>query len=615
MFAANLVSKKNEHKRRTTITHAESSKPHLRRKDEPSNFKQIGVLLIERLFGRNTTRAVIKRILMEHCRVARNRLFPPRSILLSVDFPILSLSKPALVPDSIVVYGWALSNPPVRRIKIYLDSKLLALANYGIFRPDVNVVHPQFRGAELSGFNKLVTLEGEWGQHRLTIVAENDRCPPASAEGLIALTRTSYLPSPTLTAEEIRRKPMRARVTVIILTKSPRADLVQTMERLSAQKGILKPEIVVINSGASDLGELNKFDLKIHSISPAEFNHATTRNYAAEIATGEYIVFLADDAIPASTDLLLKMLTLLLKNSKVGAVTARQIPRSDSDLMGCYTIWEYYRNLGLYRDRVTGSVNRIQMTFEQKRGMFQIDDICSCYRRDIFLKYKYSKSITYAEDLELGIRLVKGGFKIAQLYSTGVIHSHNRPPSYYFKRCYVERKALSNMLGDKPHDFGSLSSKSVDDCIEALIHVDLLARSSVEALKDEGFCEFEIPAAFELLSSRIVNGYICPSSAPSELTSFLHQIEGFVEHERISASESIVNALCSRFLGAMNPFREWLTESHANVKDIEEDFVIALYKVLASQMGTFLGEYFLLASSNVHDERILVLDRLLSRDI
>jgi hypothetical protein len=56
--------------------------------------------------------------------------------------------------------------------------------------------------------------------------------------------------------------------------------------------------------------------------------------------------------------------------------------------------------------------------------------------RELFERYRYRGD--YAEDLDLGIRLIKDGYRIAMLASVKVIHSHNRPPFYYLKRSFVD---------------------------------------------------------------------------------------------------------------------------------------------------------------------------------
>jgi hypothetical protein len=56
-------------------------------------------------------------------------------------------------------------------------------------------------------------------------------------------------------------------------------------------------------------------------------------------------------------------------------------------------------------------------------------------------------------------------------------------------------------------------------------------------------------------------------------------------------------------------------ESHESLREIEPDFVKALYKLLAAQIGTMLGKYIVYASRETSDERIKLVDQLLSEAV
>ena len=118
-------------------------------------------------------------------------------MLLSCDLFQPSILEPVKTSDTILVSGWALSNPPVKRISFYVDSIFLGFADYGIVREDVRKVHPQFHDSQFSGFRRLITLDSfEKGMHRLKMVAENDVYPPTCVEGLIEVEETHYIHTP-----------------------------------------------------------------------------------------------------------------------------------------------------------------------------------------------------------------------------------------------------------------------------------------------------------------------------------------------------------------------------------------------------------------------------------
>ena len=415
------------------------------------------------------------------------------------------------------------------------------------------------------------------------------------------------------------RKPRRrdASVSVVILTRSPPADFELSLERLRGQKGIPDPEIVVINSGTCDLGSLaRRYRLKLHNISPEEFDHAKTRNLAAKNSSGEFIVFLTDDAIPAKDDLIFNMIRTLTADPSIAAVTARQIPRSDADFMYCQAMWWHYRALGITRDRVVGSKEFDALTPEQRRAICQIDDVCSCSRRDRFLRYKYEKG--YAEDLGLGIRLVKDGFRIAQLFSTGVIHSHVRPSSYYLKRGFVDFKALNRLLDYQTLDFKAWSVESVHDLLDLILRLDRSLVYVIDHLQAASFCQFDIQRTFDMVENLIHNVPDDAAEARAEntdLSMILSQIAEVVQYRGGRRSHG-PNLLIGNYLGALEIFREWLSNSHQDLRNIETYFVDALYKLLALQVGNVLAHYVVhTRRAGQESERIMRLDRLLSEGI
>src|SRR4029077_13323181 len=67
-------------------------------------------------------------------------------------------------------------------------------------------------------------------------------------------------------------------------------------------------------------------------------------------------------------------------------------------------------------------------------------DIAALIRRDVFENYRYTTD--YAEDLDLGIRLIRDGHRLGFLHRTRVLHSHNRSSYYFLKRGYVDVRFL-----------------------------------------------------------------------------------------------------------------------------------------------------------------------------
>jgi len=544
---------------------------------------------------------------------------PQGRVLLYCDTPRLSLLEPTKVSDTIVVSGWALSDRGIRKIEIYLNDSFVGLANYGIFRFDIGVAHPEFPNSYLSGFRKLIDLDqsGKEGPYRLKIVALSD-LPPARIEGLIEIDRSVRAQPIGPAGEELPGKPFAEKPSVIILTRWPPADFEQTLEQIRTQKGINDPEIIIVNSGNFDLDSLaRKYKATVYNISPEQFDHATTRNYAAEKAGGDYVIFMTDDAIPADQYLLHSMIDVLKSDRTIAAATARQIPRSDADLMYCQAMWHHYEKLGINRNRIVGSHDLDKMSPAEKRAICQIDDVCSCFRRNVFLQYRYAKGLGYAEDLELGIRLVKDGFKIAQLFKTGVIHSHNRPPSYWLRRSYVDFKVLHRLLNYEVAKFKFWSVESPNDLLSLALELYRSLNVAIDNLISAGFCEYDVQKVFKTIKSQIQRSseiLVDTNRRHQDLSEILEQITKLLDYRREKSQRR--NPLIDGYLLSLETFKEWFMNSHKDLNNLETEFVETLYKLLAVQIGNWIGQYAAYTSERGYrDEKIAALDSFLSKGV
>ncbi len=235
-------------------------------------------------------------------------------------------------------------------------------------------------------------------------------------------------------------------VSVIIPTKNAGPDFLVLLKMLANQQGLSKVEIVVVDSGSQDetLSLAEDFGARIVRIAPEAFTHSYARNIGAQNATGDFLLFTVQDALPPSTFWIYEMLQMLLKND-VAAVSCAETPREDADLFYRQICWNHYNFLGINEtDRIFSLPEK--MDHISLRQNAQLSDLACLINRDLFSEYGYRRD--YAEDLDLGLRLIKSGKKIAFLGSIRVIHSHNRLPYYFLKRGYVDNLFLSDMFED-----------------------------------------------------------------------------------------------------------------------------------------------------------------------
>ena len=239
-----------------------------------------------------------------------------------------------------------------------------------------------------------------------------------------------------------------ASISIVIPTFNAGLEFKWLLRKLNAQKGLKNLEIVVVDSGSTDqtVAWAHEAGCTVVEITQAEFTHSHSRNLGAASATSDYVLFMVQDAYPIGVYWAYGMLRFLMDHADEGLVAAScsEYPRSDSDIMYDSMIDTHYRFLGCHeRDRIGDFKGDDHMAL-RSRG--QLSDVACLISRKMFGEYGYQGD--YAEDLDLGIRLIKDGHKVAMLASVKVVHSHNRPAFYYLKRSYVDVIFLVGMFKD-----------------------------------------------------------------------------------------------------------------------------------------------------------------------
>lgn len=235
-------------------------------------------------------------------------------------------------------------------------------------------------------------------------------------------------------------------VSVVIPVKNAGDEFGLLLKNYVTQKGFKKVEIVIVDSGSTDrtIQTARDFGAIVIEISPEAFTHSYARNIGGEAATGDYLFFTVQDALPPWQTFLYELYSTLIEN-QVAAVSCAETPREDADLFFKQICWNHYKFLGVNNgDRIMQLPEKVDHMSLRQNG--QLADIANFIPKETFEKYKFR--LNYAEDLDLGIRLIKDGHKLAFLGSTRIIHSHNRPSWYFLKRGYVDNRFLTGVFPD-----------------------------------------------------------------------------------------------------------------------------------------------------------------------
>lgn len=276
--------------------------------------------------------------------------------------------------------------------------------------------------------------------------------------------------------------PLAESVSFIIPVYNGGGDLERLLEALIWQEGLEKREIVVVDSGSSDGSDAvaEGRGTKVVRLAQAEFTHAHARNLGARNATGDFLVFLTQDAMPTGPWWARNVLEPL-RTGAVDAVSCTEQPREDADFYYALNVWHHNRLFmaGEGEDRI-GRMPEKQ-DIRSLRENASLINVASALPASLLREYPFRRA--YGEDLDLGLRLLRGGHSIGFLSSERIIHSHDRPVLYQAKRGFVDMESLLALLPEAetlPLEVGkTLAVSALQYCLAVEV------RAFIEGIPDE----------------------------------------------------------------------------------------------------------------------------------
>jgi len=205
--------------------------------------------------------------------------------------------------------------------------------------------------------------------------------------------------------------------SIIILTKDGGNNFPRLLGCIYSQRYSGSFEVIVIDSGSTDgtVEKTRKYPVRLVEIKPEEFHHGRTRNQGAEMAQGQYLVYITQDALPLDNNWLQKLTTNLI-DPQVAMVIGRQIPNENTTFPDKFYYFYDFPDVRLVVKR-GGSAYYHDNNF--------ISNVNSALRKRVWQEHRFSETIVMAEDKELAGRLLLAGWTIIYDPGSAVRHSHN----------------------------------------------------------------------------------------------------------------------------------------------------------------------------------------------
>lgn len=274
-------------------------------------------------------------------------------------------------------------------------------------------------------------------------------------------------------------------VSIVIPTKNAGPRFKEVLETILVQKTDFQFEIICIDSGSTDetIRIIRDFpSVKLYEIPPEDFGHGKTRNYGASQGSGEFIVFLTQDALPATYDWLEHLVQAVKKDPLCVGAFGIHYPYEDCNIFDKRDLETHFAGFGSDDTYYWITDCKRYRDDEGYRHLLCFySDNNSCMRRSIWEKYPYD-DVDFAEDQFWARKMIELGYHKAYAAHAPVYHSHNYPLNTYFRRYFDEYKGLYNL-----HKY----------CMyESMVHV-------ISGLIRRVYCDFKYVKS---LKDRISNG-------------------------------------------------------------------------------------------------------------
>lgn len=216
-------------------------------------------------------------------------------------------------------------------------------------------------------------------------------------------------------------------VSVIIPVKNAGRSLDAQLGAVFSQEGSATPEVVLVDSGSTDdtLARASRYPARVVRIRPEEFNHGETRNLGARESSGEFLVYLTQDAVPADSAWLRNLCAPLRGDAGVAGAFSRHRPRPGCSLPLARQIEEGWPQGGRL-ERIVKRVRSREELEERKPHYVYFANTSSCLRRSVWQEFPFRR-VEFGEDADWAERVLLAGYAIVYEPTSVVLHSHDYP--------------------------------------------------------------------------------------------------------------------------------------------------------------------------------------------
>jgi rhamnosyltransferase len=192
-----------------------------------------------------------------------------------------------------------------------------------------------------------------------------------------------------------------------------------------ARQTVLPDEMLLVDSGSTDdtlaivqrhIGQNPR--IRLLEIKQHDFDHGGTRAWAAQQTTGEILVYMTQDAIPAADNALELLIRPFQDNKQLAATYGRQLPALDATLFSEHLRRFNYPAHSQLRRREDALVFGFKTIF--------ISNSFAAWQRELLAAQGYfPQQLLFGEDTLALAKLIENGYHVQYVSEAVVQHSHN----------------------------------------------------------------------------------------------------------------------------------------------------------------------------------------------
>jgi rhamnosyltransferase len=238
------------------------------------------------------------------------------------------------------------------------------------------------------------------------------------------------------------------KVSVVIPTKNAGPILFRVLDILTRQDVQWPYEILVVDSGSDDgtLDVIKTFtSVRLIQISPKDFRHGKTRNFAINHAKGEFIAMITQDALPQHNYWLKNFVMAIEHDDRIAGVFGRHIAYPDASPFTRMELEQHFSGFLAKPLVCLDDSSRYAKDEGYRQFLYFFSNNNALLRRSVLKKIPYP-DIDFAEDQAWARLIIEAGYLKAYAHDAVVYHSHNYGFVERLQRSFDESYALKRIF-------------------------------------------------------------------------------------------------------------------------------------------------------------------------